>query len=174
MSRAKRLLLILAVMVTCVGCDQATKSMAEIHLSYSERLSFLGDTVRLQLTHNRGAFLSLGSTLSEEWRHVLFGAGVPLLLGALFLFAVFSKRVSAVGAFAIALYIAGGASNLADRVARGGYVLDFINLGVGPLRTGIFNVADVFIMVGAAVLAVHEIRRHAAHSADGSQGDAEA
>jgi signal peptidase II len=161
MNRAKRLMLILVVMAGCVGCDQATKSLAEIHLSYAETLSFFGDTVRLQLSDNHGAFLSLGATLPEAWRQFLFGVGVPTLLVALFLYALLAKRLSAVGAFALALYIAGGASNLADRVARGGYVLDFINLGVGPLRTGIFNVADVFIMAGAVVLAIHEIYRTA-------------
>jgi len=147
--------MIVAVMAGCVGCDQATKSIAEVHLSYSETLSILGDTLRLQLTHNPGAFLSLGATLPEAWRQAVFGSGVALVLVALLLYALLSKRLSAVGAFAIALYIAGGASNLADRVARGGYVLDFINLGLGSLRTGIFNFADVFILAGAIVLAVH-------------------
>jgi signal peptidase II len=159
MNRSRRLLFILAVMVGCIGCDQATKSLAETHLSYAETLSFLGDTVRLQLSQNHGAFLSFGAALPEAWRHLLFGIGVPILLVALLLYALLSQRLSAVGAFAIALYLAGGASNLADRVARGGYVLDFINLGIGPLRTGIFNIADVFIMAGAVVLAIHEMRQ---------------
>ena len=38
-----------------------------------------------------------------------------------------------------------------DRVVRGS-VVDFINVGVGPLRTGIFNVADVAILLGVTVL----------------------
>ena len=49
------------------------------------------------------------------------------------------------------LIFAGGASNWIDRVMRGS-VVDFINIGVGPLRTGIFNVADVAVMLGAVVL----------------------
>jgi signal peptidase II len=49
------------------------------------------------------------------------------------------------------LVFAGGASNWVDRVVRGS-VVDFMNVGIGPLRTGIFNVADVAIMVGVAVL----------------------
>ena len=44
-----------------------------------------------------------------------------------------------------------GNRNLVDRVAIGG-VIDFLNIGVGPLRTGIFNVADVAIMAGIALL----------------------
>ena len=38
-----------------------------------------------------------------------------------------------------------------DRVTRGS-VVDFLNVGVGPVRTGVFNVADVAIMVGAGVM----------------------
>lgn len=167
MRLAQRFLLISIVLVCCVGCDQAVKSLAQSRLSYAEVWSLLGDTVRLQLTHNQGAFLSLGASLPEVWRQVLFGVGVGVMLIALFLYAIFSRKLSAVGAFAISLYIAGGASNLADRILYDGHVLDFINLGIGPLRTGIFNVADVFIMAGAVVLAVHEIRRHAVDPQDG-------
>ncbi len=50
-----------------------------------------------------------------------------------------------------ALIVSGGASNWIDRVATGS-VIDFLNVGIGPLRTGIFNVADVAILVGAGWL----------------------
>jgi signal peptidase II len=51
----------------------------------------------------------------------------------------------------LTLLAAGGASNWADRVVHG-RVIDFMNVGIGPLRTGIFNVADVAIMLGVALL----------------------
>jgi signal peptidase II len=57
----------------------------------------------------------------------------------------------------LALIFAGGASNLLDRVAHGS-VIDFMNVGVGPLRTGIFNVADVAIMAGVALLLLTRTR----------------
>jgi signal peptidase II len=44
--------------------------------------------------------------------------------------------------------------NLIDRLLNGGQVVDFVNVGVGDLRTGIFNLADVAIMIGAGVLLV--------------------
>jgi signal peptidase II len=50
------------------------------------------------------------------------------------------------------LVIGGGVSNLVDRLWYGGYVVDFLNVGIGPVRTGIFNFADVFIMVGVLLL----------------------
>ena len=45
----------------------------------------------------------------------------------------------------------GGVSNVLDRAARG-FVVDFLNVGVGPVRTGIFNVADVAVMLGVALV----------------------
>lgn len=54
--------------------------------------------------------------------------------------------------FGTALFVTGGALNLADRIVRGS-VVDFMNVGIGPVRTGIFNVADMAIMLGLAMMA---------------------
>jgi signal peptidase II len=51
--------------------------------------------------------------------------------------------------FAGALFCGGGLGNWIDRVARSGYVVDFLQCGIGPVRTGIFNLADVAVMAGA-------------------------
>jgi signal peptidase II len=59
---------------------------------------------------------------------------------------------------ALSLIAGGGLSNLIDRIAHGGYVIDFLNIGLGGLRTGIFNIADVAIMVGAISLIVRSLR----------------
>ena len=50
-----------------------------------------------------------------------------------------------------ALIVSGGAPNWIDRVATGS-VIDFLNVGIGPLRTGIFNVADVAILGGVGLV----------------------
>ena len=52
--------------------------------------------------------------------------------------------------------IAGGASNWIDRVLRGS-VVDLLNLGIGALRTGVFNIADVAIMLGAGLFVLGEL-----------------
>jgi signal peptidase II len=51
----------------------------------------------------------------------------------------------------VALFVAGGVSNLLDGIAYG-KVIDFMNVGLGPVRTGIFNVADVAIMLAATLV----------------------
>jgi len=74
-------------------------------------------------------------------------------------YAVLSRPGHLSGVAAVALLFAGGVGNLIDRVTSGGSVVDFIKLGIGPVRTGIFNVADVAITVGALILLSAALRR---------------
>jgi signal peptidase II len=67
---------------------------------------------------------------------------------------------------ALTFFVAGGASNWLDRALRGS-VVDFLNVGIGPIRTGVFNVADMAIMLGLTLFVVGELvdRRRRAESA---------
>lgn len=147
-----RLLLVALALVAIIGCDRATKSLAVATLADGERRSFLADTVRLQYVENRGAFLGLGRNLGERARFWVFlvGTGALLVVAAAMTFR--SPTRSAVEALAWAFLIGGGVSNLADRALREGAVVDFLNVGLGPLRTGIFNVADLGITTGTILL----------------------
>ena len=57
------------------------------------------------------------------------------------------------------LVLSGGLGNLVDRIINDGRVIDFMNIGIGSLRTGIFNVADVYITVGVVVLVFQALQR---------------
>jgi signal peptidase II len=153
MSTTKRLLVILAILFSCVGCDQVTKSVAKTYLSETRAIVLLGDTVRLQLAKNYGAFLSLGSGVGEASRGMLISIVVGVVLAALLAYLFVSKPQNPIVGASVALIVGGGVSNLLDRVRYGGYVVDFLNVGIGPLRTGIFNVADMAIMAGVVLWA---------------------
>lgn len=151
-SRARVLLLFLAVLAGAAGCDHATKRVALSTLDGAGRVSLAGDAVRLELAANPGAFLGLGAGLPEGLRDVLLLVAVPavlLLLCARLLGAGAPSRALAVG---LGLVAGGGLANWLDRLLHGGTVTDFLAVGVGPLRTGIFNVADVAVVAGVAVL----------------------
>jgi len=158
MKISKRLILIFIVLISCVGCDQATKSIAATHLSEMKTLSYLGDSLRLQLTYNRGAFLSLGHSLPDVLRYSIFTVGICLMLLGALVFVLSTKSGTFSVVLAISLFVAGGVGNLIDRIMHDGSVVDFLNAGVGPLRTGIFNIADVAIMGGAIILFFSAIR----------------
>ena len=48
----------------------------------------------------------------------------------------------------LSLVVGGGFGNLADRIFNEGRVIDFMNIGIGSLRTGVFNVADIALSFG--------------------------
>jgi signal peptidase II len=150
--------LILGILSACTVVDQATKWLAKKYLAPDGFFSFAGDTFRLQYAENTGAFLSLGSSLPEPWRHLVFTVFVGIFLLALLTFLFFSRTVPRELSICLALVCAGGLSNLFDRIAYGGRVVDFLNVGVGPLRTGIFNVADMAITGGTIFLLIDSFR----------------
>jgi signal peptidase II len=151
-----RLVLFVAIGAT-IGCDRVTKHVAATTLSHTPSRSFLADTFRLEYAENTGAFLGLGADWPMPVRTTIFGIGNGLLLLALVL--AVRGRWSRRALLAVALFTAGGASNLLDRITYG-MVIDFMNVGIGPVRTGIFNVADMAIMLGAGILALDGYRSH--------------
>lgn len=147
-----RILVVTLTLLCCVGCDQVSKSAARAFLSSGVAESFFGDALRLQLVENPGSFLSLGASLPEHARFALFTGAVGVLLLCLILASLFASRLGLWRFTALALVAGGGISNLIDRLLYGGRVTDFLNVGIGPLRTGIFNVADMAILGGALLL----------------------
>jgi signal peptidase II len=122
-------------------------------------ISFAGDTLRLQYAENSGAFLSLGSSLPDPWRHLVFTVLVGIFLLGLLAYTVFSREITPFAVACLSFICAGGLSNLIDRIAFDGRVVDFLNIGIGPLRTGIFNIADMAITFGALFMFVENFRR---------------
>jgi len=141
---------LLAVVAGTIGCDQVSKHYATVHLMGAGRHSFLGDALRLEYAENTGAFLGLGAALPRWARTALFSVCTGIMLAACVL-AALRRRWPPLRLLGLALVFAGGVSNLVDRVKHGS-VVDFLNVGFGALRTGIFNVADMAIMLGLALV----------------------
>jgi signal peptidase II len=149
-----RFIVVMLTLSCCVGCDQVSKSAARSMLHAGVIESLFSDSLRLQLTENPGSFLSLGASLPEHLRFTLFTAAVAIILAGLVCAAFFSQRLSTARFVSLALVAGGGISNLIDRLLYDGRVTDFLNVGIGSLRTGIFNVADMAILAGALLLVV--------------------
>jgi signal peptidase II len=147
----KRVILILMTLFFCVGCDQKTKSIARENLRDVKAKSFLHDTLRLEYAENSGAFLGLGDSLPASWRTAIFSFGCSIAIAAALLYTLFAVDLRIFQIFALSLLVAGGVGNLIDRCTLG-YSTDFLNLGVGSVRTGIFNIADVAIMAGCFLI----------------------
>jgi signal peptidase II len=161
-----RLVLLIAISAT-IGCDRVTKHVAATRLSGGPGRSFLADTFRLEYAENTGAFLSLGADWPRPIQTAVFGAGNALLLA---IFVVVVRRGWPTRTLlGVSLLVGGGVSNLLDRIVHGA-VVDFMNVGIGPLRTGIFNVADMAIMLGVGI-ALFETFRPDGHAPRNGQVD---
>jgi signal peptidase II len=147
-----RVVVLLLTLTACVGCDQLSKSAARSHLPRDTVVSVMGDTVRLQYAENPGAFLSLGAAFPKPVRRAVFTFGIAAVIIGVFALAIFAPGLGLSQRIALACICAGGLGNLIDRVGQDGYVTDFLNVGLGPVRTGIFNVADLILMLGVAAL----------------------
>ena len=150
-SKKQNILMGASLFLGIIVLDQVTKYLAIEYLSSTQTLSYWADTVRLQHSENPGAFLSLGSDFDPTTRFWVFTVGASVLtLVALWVF-VKKSTLTRWNTVSFSLILAGGIGNIIDRVIKG-TVTDFLNIGVGPLRTGIFNVADMAIMVAVGIL----------------------
>lgn len=159
--KAKRIfniLLILVVLVCNVGCDQVSKAIARNSLSDYQTVSLVNDHIKLMKVENKGAFLSIGSALPVFLRIVLLNV-LPLIVLGLAGFYVFAKaNVSRLTTIGTCFVIGGGLGNLYDRMVYGS-VTDFLHIDFVIFQTGIFNLADVSIMVGVFVI-LFDVVRH--------------
>jgi signal peptidase II len=155
-----RLVFLLFVLVACVGCDQATKHYAVENLKGTPPQSYLGDTFRIQYAENTGAFLSLGANLPAGVRFWLLTVVNGLVLAVVGAVLLLRREMDGLSIAALTLILAGGVGNLIDRLTtQNGVVIDFLNVGIGGLRTGVFNVADMAISAGFVLLLPLVFRR---------------
>ncbi len=153
----RRLLLSLLLFVSSVGCDQVSKRVALEQLAGEPTHRFLGDTFRLLYTENTGAFLGLGAQWPDNVRFVVFTllSSVVVIVALGWLWVRLTQDRNSLPWLPLVggtLLLAGGVGNLWDRISRDGAVIDFMNMGLGNLRTGIFNVADVHIVIGGLLM----------------------
>jgi signal peptidase II len=147
-----KVFVILSILFLCILSDQITKIIAVATLTSSPPITYLGDFFRFQYAENTGAMLGFGSGLPDGVRFWLLTVLVGILLIALLIFLFMSQKLTNPQIIALSLICGGGLSNFIDRVLNDGRVVDFMNMGIGWLRTGIFNLADVQIMIGLGMI----------------------
>lgn len=79
---------------------------------------------------------------------IFAGASLLLTLG----YIASARSLDLLPFIGLSLLTGGGLGNLIDRISNNGAVTDFVRLGIGPFRTGIFNLADVAIVTGVLML----------------------
>jgi signal peptidase II len=147
----KGLLIVLLVLMN-IGCDQATKQIARAQLAHRGTVAVVDDFLVLRYVVNEGGFLSLGARLPAAARMIIFIAFPVIVLVFMLVYFFREKQAPWTSLIGFAFIAGGGFGNLIDRIFQGGRVSDFINVGIGTFRSGIFNMADLAVMIGCALL----------------------
>ena len=147
-----RILLIIMIVTANIGCDQVSKKMVRENVKPHDRIELINDNFILMNVENTGAFLSTGSNLPKFWKNILLLV-LPILMLIWGLgYTFFNTDMSKMGLIGLCFILGGGFGNMIDRI-KFGSVTDFLFIDLGGIfRTGVFNMADVSIMVGLGII----------------------
>ena len=154
-ARTRHIAVVILTFAVNYGLDRFTKLLATMYLQGSRGFSFLFNTVVLRYAENSGAFLSMGSRW-PDWLKYAVLLVLPALLCLYGLYYCLFKERDLWKTIFLVSALAGGLGNLGDRSFNGFMVVDFLNFGIGGLRTGVLNVADLSITFGFLAYLVRE------------------
>ena len=143
-------LVFLGTAAVVVVADQLTKAWLVANVSPGEVLEVLGAYVRFVFHQNSGALFGLFRDSA-----ILFGIVSVGVIGLIVAYHSRSGRSLSLS-LALGLLLGGAVGNMIDRL-RLGYVVDFVDIGIGDLRFFTFNVADsaisaaILLLVGLAL-----------------------
>lgn len=133
------------ILVGVFAADRLSKMAVEHFLSAQRQVDLLGGLFSLNLIYNNGAAFSLFAGA-----RVVFVAITCLVVAGFIAYLEWSRikqqKLVWLVPISVGLLLGGALGNLYDRMMYG-YVVDFIDFHVWP----VFNVADIFIVSGAAL-----------------------
>lgn len=133
--------------VILVLLDQVVKYLVLTHISLGEHVPFIPYLLDLTYVQNTGAAFSMFS--DHTWLLTL----VSLVMSVLLAVAIWKNYFRhPLGKLCLTLVLSGAIGNLIDRALRG-FVVDMFN--VLFMDFAVFNVADIFVVVGGIALALY-------------------
>ena len=144
-----QILTLFLIAVVVITLDQVTKALAVAYLKQAH-YSYLGDSIRLYYAENTGAWGGLGDSAPPLLRMILLTILPSVVLVGFTIHLLRDPNLKTLMVYALGFIVAGGTGNIIDRITQG-YVVDFMWMGIGPIGTNVFNVADMAIMLGAGL-----------------------
>ena len=160
LDKRKRNLLITIIVFLSIAFDQISKIWVRNNFESYVENSIVGDIFTLIKVENTGAFLGMGSELSETLRILLLIVLPIVVLISITIYTYFDKSLDKISIIGFSLIIGGGISNIFDRIVFGS-VTDFLYLNFGSIfKTGIFNIADVSVTTGMILILISSFKKN--------------
>ena len=155
MKGSSRIRLIVILIVVNIALDQITKVLARKYIAYNEVIDVIGDYLIFTKVENTGAFLGMGSELSPTLRIILLLILPTVVMVGLLIYLLRSKDLTKYSLWGMSFIVGGGLGNIFDRMVYGS-VTDMLFLDFQFAHTGIFNVADMSVMVGTGLILLEQ------------------
>jgi len=159
----RHLLLFFGLAIAVFVADQVSKRWVDASFGLSKPSELapgavvpptdvLDGLIRITKTYNNGALFGMFSSTAA-----VFAIASLAVIGVI-LWYVLTRggRGPILVTIALGLLLGGAVGNLVDRV-RWGYVVDFVDMGIGGVRFYIFNVADASISIAIVLLLAHSL-----------------
>jgi len=134
----------------CAVADQFIKWLVVDNMQLHERIDLV-PMLSLYHTRNTGIAFSFLSGFNDSLM-VIFTAAVMIFIGWL---ALHTKPRQSIARVGFAFILGGALGNIFDRATLG-YVVDYILFYTETWSFAVFNLADAFISVGAALVVLQE------------------
>ena len=160
LNKRKRNLFITTIVFLSIILDQISKIWVRNNFESYVENSIVGDIFTLIKVENTGAFLGMGSELSETPRILLLIVLPIVVLISITIYTYFDKSLDKISIIGFSLIIGGGIANIFDRIVFGS-VTDFLYLNFGSIfKTGIFNIADVSVTTGMILILISSFKKN--------------
>ena len=154
-----RHILITLIVLLSISIDQISKIWVRNNFESYNETSIIGDIFTLIKVENTGAFLGMGSELSEIPRVFLLIILPVVVLISITIYTYIDKTLDKISIIGFSLIIGGGVANIFDRIVYGS-VTDFLYINFGGIfKTGIFNIADLSVTTGMILILISSFKR---------------
>jgi len=143
---------IVLLIIANIALDQITKVLTRLYVVPGSENPIIGKLFTLHNVENAGAFLGMGSDLNPTLRLIFLLILPILVLGYVTIHIIKNKELDKLSLIGFCCIVGGGIANVYDRIVYGS-VTDFFHIDLGGVfRTGIFNFADMSVMLGLGLL----------------------
>ena len=142
--------------IIAVALDQLTKFFVSSYMTLGDTIPIIKDVLHITYVENKGAAFSMLS--DKRWVFLTFST--IAIVAIVYVMIKYRRELSRLSSVSLAMVLGGAVGNMIDRIFRGGAlfdgaVVDFIDVRL--INFAVFNIADSFVCVGAALLVLSVI-----------------
>ena len=136
--KQKKIIYTSVIALILIAIDQILKTI----IPKEEQISIIKNILNINFVKNTGAAFGIGSSNTVSFIIV----SIIIIIIIIRFFIMHAEKMNKLSQISLSIILAGGISNLIDRIFKG-YVVDYIDI-TQVIKFPIFNIADIYIVLG--------------------------